>query len=556
MTSRIFKSIFITAIVVLAISFSILFAFTYDSYNKLAENDIKRESEYVISGIKEYGYEYLSAIHSDKLRVTHMLPDGSVSYDTSGASDGESYAESEEFKEARENGTGMAFSPSSNPALRIVSYAVRLDDGSVIRVSSEHYSPLTLFIDMLQGALLICAVLLVIAYLVARKLSDGIVKPINDIDLEHPENTKPYPELLPIVERLTQQKYSIARQLNELTRRQNEFDSITSNMSEGMMVINTRAEILSCNKSARDILELPRELPKSVLSVSGEEGFRMAILSALSGEMGYYHLSASGRAYTISVTPVMERGSVEGAVMVILDTTEREEREALRREFTANVSHELKTPLTSISGFAELIRDGVADAEDARHFAGNIYKEAKRLINLVVDIIRLGQVDGGEIPFDKEPVRLDSVALEVKERLSQIAEGKQVTLVAECERIAVKGNRQLVDEMIYNLVDNAIKYNVEGGSVSLRVSCEDGVPTLSVSDTGIGIPQSEQSRVFERFYRVDKSHSRSVGGTGLGLSIVKHSVIYHKAEIELSSEQGKGTVITVRFPRGSSFPVI
>ena len=318
-------------------------------------------------------------------------------------------------------------------------------------------------------------------------------------------------------------------------------------MSEGMVVINSRAEVLSCNKSAREVFDVKGPTPKPVLALNSSPGFREAIRAALAGSTGYDSMRKGERFYSILATPVLHDKAVDGAVIVILDVTEKEAREALRREFTSNVSHELKTPLTSISGFAEIIKSGMADADDVRHFAENIHKESSRLISLVGDIIRLSQLDGGEIPYDDEAVDLYLVAEDVCERLQSIAEKKNVSLTLTGEAVSVSGNSLIIEEMLYNLCDNGIKYNRDGGYVKINVRREGGIPVFSVSDNGIGIPQDKQERVFERFYRVDKSHSRSIGGTGLGLSIVKHAAAYHKAEITLESEEGVGTTVSVRF---------
>ena len=387
---------------------------------------------------------------------------------------------------------------------------------------------------------------LLLAFCLAWILSSAIVKPITAIDPRTFSGEVVYRELAPIVSRLSAQNTRVSKQKNELTMRENEFNSITHYMSEGMLVINTRAEILSANRSARDIFGV-KKVPKSLLMIDNSEGFREAISAALSGKNGYYSFVRGERYYSLIATPVSHGNLLEGAVIVVLDVTEKEEREALRREFTSNISHELKTPLTSISGFAELISSGLAEGEDARRFAGNIHKEASRLITLVGDIIRLSQLDGGEIPYDEEPIDLLAVCTEVSERLAPVAEKAGITLSLEGEAVSVAGNYTAIEEIVYNLVDNGIKYNKPGGYVKMSVFIDSAEACIRVSDNGIGIPKDKEDRVFERFYRVDKSHSRAIGGTGLGLSIVKHAVAYHKAKIKLKSEEGVGTEITVRF---------
>ncbi len=423
---------------------------------------------------------------------------------------------------------------------------------SLVFFGLAYYAIGATILDVLYVTLLpiLCLFLLTMlfAFLTAKKLSGKILGPINAIDLEHPEEAVVYDELKPIVDRLCRQKYKIAKQMRELSLRRNEFASMTANMTDGLVVINSRGDILSSNRSARSILGLGA-MPKSILEISMTSSLRLAVLSALSGENGRDTTKHGGRSYSILATPVMrDEEEVEGALLVFLDTTERDEREELRREFTANVSHELKTPLTSISGFAEIIRDGIAEGEDAKKFAGNIYKEADRLITLVGDIIRLAEVDGGEIAYDEGEIDLSEIAESVRESLSDVANRAGVDILTSLAHAPICGNRQILGEMIYNLVDNGIKYTDRGGYVRITVEVREDKPTLIVEDNGIGIPEEAQSRVFERFYRVDKSHSKLVGGTGLGLSIVKHAAVYHKAEIKLESTPGEGTKIKITFP--------
>jgi len=396
-------------------------------------------------------------------------------------------------------------------------------------------------------AMVLVAIIL-LTLVIARLLAGDIVRPISDIDPDRPERAlEVYGELKPMVDKLTQQKRRVAKQMEELKARENEFISITSNMNDGMLIINSAAEIITVNQAAEKILGIDG-LPRTALRQDDPQGLKDAVGEALQGRNGYYDFSRGDKHYSLIATPVLREGIGSGAVVFIIDDTEKEEREALRREFTSNVSHELKTPLTSISGFAELIGCGMAEGEDARRFAENITREAKRLISLVGDIIRLTQLDGGEIPFDGEITLID-VARETVGRLENIAEASGVTLSAEGNTSTVLGTRQILEELVYNLVDNGIKYNRKGGYVKVKVcENEDGV-ILTVEDNGIGIPADKQDRVFERFYRVDKSHSKEIGGTGLGLSIVKHAALYHKAKIALSSREGEGTSISLTFPK-------
>ena len=552
MTAKIFKSIFLTAIVVFAASFAVFFFFTYDYYNDRLEEEITREAEVLKNGYDEAEDkdEYLLSLKIDGATVTLIERDGTVIFDTrvENGTALPSHIDREEVREALTVGEGFATRKSDTGNLRMVYCARVAQDGKILRVATEHYSPASILFEIISPALILLSAAVAFAFLVAAQLSRAIVKPINEINLDSPESTRTFKELEPIIKKLASQRYRITKQMNELRKREVEFDSITMNMTEGMVIINSRTAVLSCNKSARRIFGVgDGDLAGGVLSLNPAPTFRSAVAAALSGKNGYDELSVGDKFYTILVTPVFNGARVDGAVIVIIDNTEKEQREALRREFTANVSHELKTPLTSIKGFAELIEGKIADGDDAVRFAANIRKEADRLVSLVGDIIKLNQLDGGEIPFDEEPIPLLECAREVVARLENIAERAGVTVTADGEGVFTSGNRQILEEMLYNLVDNAIKYNKVGGRVEiLTKKVQDGVQ-ICISDTGIGIPADKLDRVFERFYRVDKSHSKEIGGTGLGLSIVKHAAAYHKAKISIDSELGVGTQICVNF---------
>lgn len=380
-------------------------------------------------------------------------------------------------------------------------------------------------------------------------LAMWIVRPVLGIDPARPDTDTPYEELRPMLERLSDRDRAVSRQMEELERRRQEFDTLTGAMDEALVLINTRAEIVFCNARARTLFGVTGDLPRGVLNLRETDGFREAVRAALSGRRGEEEMKTEEKTYHISVTPVCRESGIDGAVLTALDVTESEARERLRREFTANISHEMKTPLTSISGFAELIGNGVADGEDARRFAGRIHADAQRMITLVGDIIRLSQLDGGEIPFDELPVDLAAVARDVTERLQPFAASRGVTLTLDAESAPVRGNRQTAELMLHNLVENGIHYHGERDPyVRVTVKPDARGVLLRVEDNGIGIPPEAQNRVFERFYRVDKSHSRELGGTGLGLSIVKHAAAYHGAALSLESESEKGTAVTLVFP--------
>ena len=549
MVKRIFLSIFLITLVALLITSVTVFAIAHSYYDDQIISELAREAEYVKAGIELSGQEYLQEFNDSDMRITLIDRDGKVLYDNKAdPSSMTNHLDREEIKEAFQSGEGSSTRYSDTLAERTYYYAARLSDGSVIRFSGARYSPWVIIADIVTPLISIILLLLIASALASIALSRRIVQPIIDIDIDNPEKSTPtYKELRPVVQRLTEQKQRISAQISELQIRRSEFEAITSNMTEGMMIVDTKASILSCNSSALRILGYDGELPLSALAVSSISEFRHALLSSLSGERFEDTIKSKSRCYRIIGTPVLEDGNVCGAVIVLLDETEKERREALRREFTSNVSHELKTPLTSISGYAELIRDGLTDTEQTVVFADKIHKESGRMISLIGDIIKLSQLDGKEIPFDKTRIDLLELAENAVDRLSSIAKKQGVTVTAEGEPSYIEGNAVIAEDMIYNLCDNAIKYNREGGYVKIHVGHLNGSPFFFVEDNGIGSPADETDRIFERFYRVDKSHSRQIGGTGLGLSIVKHGAIYHNARITVESRLGEGTRISVIF---------
>ncbi len=527
-------------------AFAVIVGFSYGFYEEDTKDVLERECAHMRAGLDAWGSDFFDTVSEDGPRVTWISKNGDVLYDSESLENPENQGKYKEVKEALLNGNGSA-ERKSESAVPTFYYAMRTADGDVIRVSAPYDKIWEIVGEVVVPLFLLLIMAMAAAFLVSRAVARRIVKPINEFDLDSPDVNMIYPELRPMAEKIRIQNYSISRQLSELKMRENEFKLLTNNMSEGMILINARGGVLLVNRSARRTFGIGSEIPKTVMGIRDTESFRAAVSSALGGKTGFDSFRTENeKFYHITVTPVLHEGFVEGAVIVIIDETEKEARETLRREFTSNVSHELKTPLTSISGFAELINTGMADGEDAKRFAGNIHKEAKRLITLVGDIIRLTQLDGGEIPYDGS-VDLYSVATNVADRLANIAESANVTLTVSGEHAMAEGNITILEEMIFNLCDNAIKYNRPGGYVRVNVSFGEDGAVISVSDNGIGIPEDKQDRVFERFYRVDKSHSREIGGTGLGLSIVKHAAAYHRASIALESEEGVGTTVTVTF---------
>lgn len=493
---------------------------------------------------------------NDVNRITWVDTDGSVLYDSYADSESlKNHADRPEIREAFEHGRGQSVRISDTLAEQTYYCAARLENGTVIRVASTTRSALAAMMDTIPLMGLLAAVIFGATMVLAEFQTRKIVEPINQIDLDDPQYEQVYDELSPLVRRLVKQKETIRQQMDTLREKQEEFTAITENMREGFIIVDSRADVISYNSSALRILgvELSAEQGENVnvLSFNRSGSFRQVVDQALDGERSEQNLELNGRFYQIIANPVEESGKRNGAVVVILDVTEQQGREELRREFTANVSHELKTPLTSISGYAEIMKDGLVQPADMQRFSEKIYQEAQRLITLVGDIIKLSQLDEGNVGLSRSAVDLREVVSDVLSRLRDNARKNQIDLVIKGGHAIVQGTPQILDEMIFNLCDNAIKYNKQGGWVMITVASENGSPTLTVEDNGIGIAESDQERIFERFYRVDKSHSKQIGGTGLGLSIVKHGAIYHKAKVEMESTLGKGTRIRLIFPKAN-----
>ena len=545
MTKRIFRSIFLVALAVFIAGTALIMGALYSYFSGVYEEQIQEEASYLSTAVEEMGLDYLEGLESGSHRITWVNSDGTVLFDNAANEDAmENHADREEIQEAMNGGTGESERYSSTLSQRSYYYALALSDGSVLRVSGEQYTVLSLVVSIWYYILLVLVAALALSLFLASRVSKAIIRPINEIDLEHPEEGDTYEELAPLLGRIAAQNRQIRAQIDEMKTKQQEFATITENMNEGLLVIDQETEVLSYNNAALRLLAASK-VEGSVFSLNRSEQFRHAVDQALHGQHSFDLMELSDRTYQLIANPVYEHGKVVGAVLLLLDVTEREERDKLRREFTANVSHELKTPLTSISGFAELMKNGMVKSEDIAHFAGNIYNEAQRLIVLVGDIIRLSQLDEGTTGLEKSQIDLAEITKAVVDRLHSAAEQRGITFDLQLESAMVQGNAQILDEMVYNLCDNAIKYNRDQGKVRVSVSPNAGHPKLVVSDTGIGIPYADQARVFERFYRVDKSHSKEIGGTGLGLSIVKHGAAYHDAKVELESVPGKSTTAQV-----------
>lgn len=548
MTKRILRSIIFASIVTGLTCIVFIMGILYDYFNKSLLNELKIEATLVEQGVELYGEKYFDSLETEG-RITWIDSDGKVLYDTDAdAASLENHKEREEVEEAFEYGSGSSQRYSRTFAERNVYYAELMNDGTVIRVSSSQYSIWSLIMAMVQPVLFVSVLIIILSVFLAAKLSTKIVKPINDIDLDHPDIDEDYPEISPLLKKISKQNLLIDRQMKALRKNEEAFMTITSNMSEGLIIIDKGTGILSFNNGALKLLgKNNAEIGESVFTLDRSERFREGISSALAGNHSELMMEHDGRIYQLLANPVFENDDVNGAVILIMDVTEREQREALRKEFTSNVSHELRTPLTSIFGVSEIMMNGIVKPEDMAGFAANIHDESGRLINLVNDIIKLSQLDENSITAQKEPVDIFAMAKSIADRLKTIASKNDVTINVSGEKTVINGINYILDEIIYNLCENAVKYNKTGGEVNVFVGIEGNKPIIKVSDTGIGIPKDQCSRIFERFYRVDKSHSRKIGGTGLGLSIVKHGAAFHNAHIEVNSKPGEGTVFTVVF---------
>ena len=548
MTKKIFRTILAVGIAVILLSTALFCTVLLRHYTTRVFDELEMEAALAARGVELEGADYLAGLDPQN-RVTWISGDGSVLYDSQAdAGAMENHLEREEVQEALSGQVGEAERYSDTLSTRTLYVALPLSDGSVLRVASDQSSVVSLVVELIPSLVLVLILTIALGALLAYRLSRAIIRPILALDLSHPEDCDTYEELTPLLRRIHSQSETIQSQMEELERQRSEFTAITENMSEGFLLMDSRTNLLSCNSSALRLLDAPQaEVGESVLHLNRTEAFRRVVDEALQGRHSEALLERGDKCYQLLANCVQREGQVVGAVIAILDVTERESREALRREFTANVSHELKTPLTSISGFAELMKAGAVPPETVPEFAGDIYREAQRLITLVEDIIHLSQLDEDLVPLERGAVDLFAVARDVVQRLTPAAERAGVALTLTGGETTVEGVRQVLDEMVANLVDNAIKYNRPGGSVAVEVTVAEGKPRLTVRDTGIGIPAAHQERVFERFYRVDKSHSKEVGGTGLGLSIVKHAAAYHNASVSLESTEGVGTTVTVQW---------
>lgn len=555
MTKKIFRSSFAVAMLVLLACLVLLLGALYDYFGNMQREQLKTELSLAATGVEQDGVAYLKALQQENCRLTLVGTDGRVLFDSDGkATEMGNHADREEIAQAMKTGSGESSRYSSTLTEQTVYYAKRLSDGTVLRVSVSRATVPVLILGMLQPILIILTLALILSGVLARRLSKKIVEPFNALNLDEPLENNTYDELSPLLTHIDHQQKKIAAQRQELQRKQNEFYAVIKNMNEGLVLLNGSGMVLSINPAASSFFGASNCIGQDFLTVERSHEISRTLEEAARRGHAEMQLSREGREYQLRAGRIEESGTLSGMVLLIFDITDRVFAERNRQEFTANVSHELKTPLHSIMGSAELIENGMVKPEDLPRFVGHIRTEAERLVSLIDNILRLSQLDEG-VSLPSEAIDLHALAAAELDSLSQIAANKHVLLSLKGETAEAKGVRQLLHEIVYNLCDNAIKYNVDGGSVTVTTRCEGEKVLLSVADTGIGIPPEHQQRVFERFYRVDKSHSRQTGGTGLGLSIVKHAVQYMDGSLDLKSRPGEGTTVTVCFAAAKPAPV-
>lgn len=558
--SKIFRNMFLMAAIFIVISVGVSTIILYKNIENRIVEDSKVSAEYVKYFIDKFGEESILSIDiKDGQRITLISQTGDVIYDSRVKSDDmENHMERPEVREALESGSGQDKRVSETLSETSYYYAVRLEDGNILRIATTSDAVYSTFKAIIPLTLIQAVFIITAAVIVSGYLTRKIVKPINAMDINSPENIVVYDELAPVVSRIRHQNDVIGRQLKDLRSKKIEFETITENMKEGLIVLGKRGQVISYNKSAIKLLDVDadEDVLRNALFFNRSSRFEKAVNNALSGKSDECVIIFPDRICQIMANPVMDNEKAKGAVILIIDVTEKEKRESLRREFSANVSHELKTPLTSISGYAEIMKSGMVKGDDMIKFADIIYTEARRLINLVGDIIKVSKLDEDNVQLEETKVNIKELTEDIIKRLKPQADAKNVTiqenaLESEQDVMEITGVSQIIDEMIYNVIDNAIKYNKDGGIVIVSIDGSGSKVKLEIKDTGIGIPKADIDRVFERFYRVDKSHSKEVGGTGLGLSIVKHSALFTGADIKLESEEGLGTTFTIEFKKNT-----
>lgn len=551
MTKRIFRSICFVALTVFLASIVLIMGVLYEYFSQVQQEQLKMQTNLAAQGVANEGISYFQDLHVSNYRITWIAENGTVLYDSrTDMEEMENHLEREEVKEALNTGYGESRRYSATLLARSFYSAQRLPDGTVLRLSVSQHSILTLLFGMLQPICIVFVIAFIFSIVLAIRVSEKIVKPLNEVDLENPLSNEDYDELSPLLRRIDSQQKQLRRQKEELLQKENELNTIIGSMNEGMVLLNQKGKIISINSAAKKLLDAGADCAgMDILSLCRNMDLYQLLSDALQGGRGEKMIPLHGESYQVDADPIVSGNIVRGAALFFFNVTEKEKAEQIRREFTANVSHELKTPLHSISGYAELLKNDMVKENDRIPFAGKIYSEAQRMIHLVEDIISLSHLDEGAEDMRRETVDLCELAEKAVQSLRPEADAAGITMELSGTAGNYEGIPQLLYSVIYNLCDNAIKYNREGGSVFVDIHEEEQAVVLSVRDTGIGIAPEHQERVFERFYRVDKSHSKAVGGTGLGLSIVKHAAKIHHAKTEVKSIVGEGTEITVTLPR-------
>ena len=548
MTSKIFKSIIAAVVAVLIATLAINLGALYPYFNQLQQTQLKDELHLAASAVQEIGVRYLDDLDMDRYRLTWVAADGTVLFDNQAdAAAMENHADRAEIREALLTGSGSSTRQSATLTEQTIYEAVRLSDGSVLRISVSRATAVLLLLGMLQPICIVLVIAIAISAWIAHRIAKRVVEPLNRLNLDAPLENDAYEELSPLLHRIHAQRQEIKEQMWTLERKQNEFNQITANMKEALVLLDTSARIISINPAARRLFGAGNDpIGNDILTIDRSQNMRTALENARADGRAFFRDQRNGRIYQFDLSRIASDNAVQGTVILAYDITDQANAEQNRQEFTANVSHELKTPLQSIIGSAELLENGIVKEADIPRFVDRIRKEATRLVNLIDDIIRLSQLDEG-VDMPMESVSLRELSEEVCENLADAARQKDVSLKVTGSEGVITGVRRLLYEIVYNLCDNAIKYNREGGSVEINLSQNADAVLLRVQDTGVGIAPEHQSKIFERFYRVDKSHSRQSGGTGLGLSIVKHAVQLHHGSISVESQPNVGTAITVRF---------
>ena len=551
MKKQIFRAICAVSAAVFLASFVLILGILYSYFSSVQEKELQSNTNLLAAAVEQTGLQYLETLSESDTRITWMAPDGAVLFDNRASSaQMENHAQREEIRQALETGEGRSTRYSETLTEKQLYYARRLSDGSVLRLSSAHLSWWVLALGMLQPILFVIGLALALSVFLAYRLANRIVRPLNALDLEAQNVQNNYEELAPFLDRIAKQKNQLRQQERALKRKKEEFDAATENMREGILLLGENGNVLSINHAATRILCVSRYcIGKDLVLFNSNPEIQELLHTAAGGEPAEKTISLSGKDYQFNASPIVTEGKLSGIALIVFDITEKEKAETARREFTANVSHELKTPLQNIAGSAELLAGGMVQPQDVPAFAGNIFAESRRMIALVEDIIQLSRLDEGGCAYEFEQTDLYALAVHTHRSLLPMAQSKGIAFTVAGEQAEIHGIPSLLSEILYNLCDNAIKYNQKDGSVLLTVKNEPDQAVLTVADTGIGIPPEVQDRIFERFYRVDKSRSKAVGGTGLGLSIVKHAALIHHAPITLTSTLGKGTVFSVSFPK-------